>query len=360
MKIAANAGILTKALALAAGLDAGKHPLAALESVSVIAGDDTITIVRNVLEHQISLIVPATIERAGALALPSARLAALAAGFSATAELTIEDNGAAAKVRSGRSRYILPIIPSGDLPLPLAVPDATSVELIRADALALLAVDFCAAHDARTYLCGVHIADSDAGLFGVATNGYSLARRILPGVAGWGAGIIVPTAAIKISNKLLADKSIERLTLRHSARLLAVETPAAVFISRLVDGTFPDYGRVIPAPSGNTVTVPRAALLQALARLAAVGASTVQLRWVAGEPTLCLATNGDIEDVIDAETTGNGKGALAVDKLAALIDEFAGNTISLDVTDAATPVRITDSDDPSFLAVLAPTAGAPA
>jgi DNA polymerase-3 subunit beta len=357
MKATAAAGTLTKALALAAGLDAGKHPQAALEAVSVLAGDDIVSINRNVLENQISLAVSAAIERPGTLALPSARLAALAAGFPPGAEITIESDGAAAKVHGGRSRYRLPIIPSGDLPLALAVDvGAACVELGRSQALELFAAGFAAASDARVYLRGVHVADSDAGLVAAATDGYVLAHRILPGVTGWGAGIIVPTVAIKIITRLLADKSIERVILRHSATLLSIEVPSAVFVSRLIDGVFPDFVRIIPAPSGNTATVARGALLQALARLRAVSTSTVQLHWADGQPALRLTANGDTEDVVDAETSGRAKVALAVDKLATLLDEFAGKTVNLDVTGASTPVLISDGDDPNFLAVLAPTA----
>jgi DNA polymerase III subunit beta len=357
MKIAATAGTLTKALALAASLDAGKHPLAALEAVTLSAGTNAVAIARNVLECQISLTIPATIERPGVLALPSGRLAALAAGFSAASELTIEAGAQAAKVHSGRSRYRLPIIPSGDLPLALAVDaGAACVELGRSQALELFAAGFAAASDARIYMGGLFAVDSADGLVGVSTNGYSLARRILPNVTGWGAGIIVPTVAIKLIHKLVIDKSIERIALRHSKRLLSVETPAAIFITRLIDGTFPDYARIIPKPSTNTVTVAREALLQALTRIHAVGGEIGRLHWADGEPALHLMGDGDDTDIIDAETTGSGRVSLAVDKLAALLDEFTGKTINLDIVDPATPVRITDRDDLNFLAVLAPTA----
>ena len=358
MKIAANAGVLARALALAASLDVGKRPsAAALEAVSVIAGDGAVTIVRNVLDHQISLTVPATIELSGAMAMPNDRLAKLVVGFPATAELTIEDDGAA-KVCSGRSRYTLPSIPAEDLPLALTVAaDAARVELSRGQALALFAAGFCAAHDARTYLCGLYIADSDPGLVGVATNGYTLARRVLPDVTGWGGGVIVPTAAIKVVNKLLADRSVERVTLRHSGSLLAYEAPQAAFVSRLIDATFPDYARIIPKPAISVATVERDALVKAVARFAAIGGRTVRLSWADGALRL---TDGGAEDLIDAKISGDGKVVLAVDKLAALLDELTSKTVGLSVTDATTPVRFTDGDDASFLAVLAPTAGVPA
>jgi DNA polymerase-3 subunit beta len=354
MKIAANAGVLARALALAASLDVGKRPsAAALEAVNMIAGDGAVTIVRSVLDHQISLTVPATIELSGAMAVPNDRLAKLVVGFPAKAELTIEADAPAAKVRSGRSRYTLPIVPSGDLPLALSVAtDASRVELSRGQALALFATGFCVAHDARTYLCGLYIADSDTGLVGVATNGYTLARRVLHDTTGWGGGVIVPTAAIKVVNKLLADRSVERVTLRHSGSLLAYETPQAAFVSRLIDATFPDYARIIPKPAVSVATVERDALVKAVARFAAIGGRTVQLSWADGALRL---TDGGAEDLIDAETTGGGKVALAVDRLAALLDEFTGTTVNLDVTDG-TPVRITDRDDADFVVVLAPTA----
>jgi DNA polymerase III sliding clamp (beta) subunit (PCNA family) len=215
-----------------------------------------------------------------------------------------------------------------------AAADVGAVAVSRADALALFAASFAAAADKCLHLCGLSVSSGPEGVIGVSTDGYRLARRTLPNITGWSTGIIVPTDAIKIINKLF-DKSVERVFLRHSAALLAVETPAAVFISRLIDSTFSDYARVIPKSSDNTATVARTALLQALARLHAVGARTVQLRWTAGEPMLHLTANDDT-DVIDAETAGNGKVALAVDRLAALLDEFTGTTINLYITDAIT------------------------
>ena len=58
MKINANAGVLARALALAASLDPGKRPSAALEAVSITSGDGAVTLTRNVLNHQIYLLFP--------------------------------------------------------------------------------------------------------------------------------------------------------------------------------------------------------------------------------------------------------------------------------------------------------------
>ena len=253
---------------------------------------------RNTLDRQLTLTVPAAVERSGALALPSASLAALVDGFPPVADVVIEADGPAAQIRSGRGRYKLPVVAPDSMPAPLALAaDVGAVVVSRADALALFAAGFAAAptSDPRSYLWGLHVAGGPDGLAGVSTDGYQLVHRILPGVPGWGGGITIPTPAVKIVGKLLAAKSVERVVLRHSATLIAIETPTVVFISRLLDGTFPDFRAVVPKLSDNVATVGRAGLLQALARIHAVGARTVRLSWIAGSRALHL-TNADTED----------------------------------------------------------------
>ena len=90
------------------------------------------------------------------MAMPIDRFTALVTGFAATAQLIIEDDGAAARVRSGRSRYTRRLFRAGGLPLALTVAaDAARVELSRDQALALFATGFCAARDAtRTSYAG--------------------------------------------------------------------------------------------------------------------------------------------------------------------------------------------------------------
>jgi DNA polymerase-3 subunit beta len=201
MKVVANAGVLAKALALAASLENSKtfKTFAAAEVVNVSTGESTVTLSRNILESQITLTIPAVVERAGALAMPSDRLAALAAGFPAEATITIQVEGAGARIRSGRSVYKLPVIPATNLPLELAVPreGADGVELSRDQVAALFAPSFCTAHDERTYIAGVYIHDSAAGLISCGTNGHSLVQHTLRGITGFGSAITVPNAAIK-------------------------------------------------------------------------------------------------------------------------------------------------------------------
>jgi hypothetical protein len=126
--------------------------------------------VRNVLDHQISLTIPASIERGGTLVLPSAPLAALAAENPAAADISIESEAVAALVCSGRWRYTVPVVPPSNMPdqlslatADLATADIGSAELSRTDALALFGAGFAAANDERIYLCGLFIAGGRQG-----------------------------------------------------------------------------------------------------------------------------------------------------------------------------------------------------
>ena len=124
----------------------------------------------------------------------------------------------------------------------------------------------------RYYLNGILLHDTDAGLAAVATDGQRLARVILPGVTGLSQDrrLIVPKPAMKVLLKLLADKEVELLTLRRSASLLEITSTKFTFISKLIDAEYPAYERLVSASTDNTAILDRAALVQAVARIAAV------------------------------------------------------------------------------------------
>ena len=183
----------------------------------------------------------------------------------------------------------------------------------------------------RYYLNGILLHDTDAGLAAVATDGHRLARVILPGVTGLSQDrrLIVPKPAIKVLVKLLADKEVELLTLRRSASLIEITSTKFTFISKLIDAEYPAYERLVSASTDNTAILDRAALVQAVARVAAVVSDDkrlplVGLTWKAPEQALqlCVPDAPEIaDDPIEAEVSGRGRLAVQVKHLAQLLDE---------------------------------------
>lgn len=370
MKIAASAGELADALALAASLSDNKRisNIPGLEAVRLAAADDELTIAADVLDFAITLAVPAVVESPGEVAVSASKLSTLVAGFPAEATIEIRSDGAVCRVGSGRSRFKLPTIALQDMPAMLKLTEETGqVALAREEAVTLLVRPAFAASTEKTriYFGGVLLHDDEGALAAVATDGHRLIRTRVPGAAGLSSDLklIVPNAALKIIGKLLGNRDVERVTLRGSKTLLTLETSKACFTSKLIDSTFPDYKRLIPKPSGNTVTVDRVELLRALDRVAAVAEDqnryrVVGLMWSEGEPELrlCLVGSDAAADSIAAEVVGCGRVAAQIKLLSEMVDQLNGKTVNIDSGGAGQPILILDSDDVGALGLVLPFA----
>jgi hypothetical protein len=138
------------------------------------------------------------------------------------------------------------------------------------------------------------------------------------------------------------------------ALCLAVETGDFLFASKLIDGTFPDYQRIIPAVSANNASVDRAELAVALRRLAAVESDVplVALQWTDGNEIVLFlpAAPDNGHDVVAAEARGSALLAAPITQLAQLIDRLNGERITLDIDDSG-PIRVSVVGDASTLAL---------
>jgi DNA polymerase-3 subunit beta len=372
VKAVIKAGALARALSLAASLVETKCRIPALWHAHLVAAGDNLTITANALDFALKLCVPATVEASGETAetaVPSARLAALASGFPADAEITIgAEDKTTAVIACGRSRFKLPTLPLGDLPLMPAIDNETGrAGLDRPALLTPLSKPSFAisSEQTRFYLNGILLHDTKAGLAFVATDGHRLARAVLPGVTGLSQdrSLIVPKPAIKILVKLLADKAIDGVTLRRSATLIEVAAAPFTFVSKLIDADYPSYERVVPAPSKNSVIVDRVGLALALERIEAVTpeaktAPTVGLVWKAGDPALRVVVPGwpDLaDDLIAAEVSGTGRIAFQIRHGLELLDALGGDRVRVDSSAVArSPILITDPDDSDFTVVQMP------
>ncbi len=217
----------------------------------------------------------------------------------------------------------------------------------------------------RYYLNGILLHDTDAGLAAVATDGQRLARVILPGVTGLSQDrrLIVPRPAIKVLLKLLADREVELLTLRRSMALIEITSTKFTFISKLIDADYPAYERLISVSTDNTAIVDRAALVQAVARIAAVTSDDkrtplVGLTWKAPKKALqlCVPDAPEIaDDPIEAEVSGRGRLAVQIKHLAQLLDELGSVCVRIDAgASAGSAILVTDPDDANFTIIQMP------
>lgn len=304
------------ALALKRAIAPKTSPADILTHVRLQADGQALVVTSTDQRMEVSTRHAATVGEAGACLVPAAELRASLTGLRGPVSLAVEDGALlmtqpqAARVR----RYRFDALAQDLLP----VFDAREATEVPVDAPALAAalgrVEYAAAaNDVRHYLNGVYLGHAV-----VATDGHRLAMvdMALPEALG---EAIVPRPAIARLRRLLEGAEPGEATLRvyrtpasqdgsmaYASRALEVERDDETLITRLIDGRYPDAGRVIPAPVGDQVLLDADALSTVLGRLvalnAAAGRDTFGVRLVcrAGARELLLRTEG-AEDYVPAD-----------------------------------------------------------
>lgn len=373
MRISAPAKRLSAALSLAAAvIDDKKLKLEILKTIHLDAHGDEVVLRTNILDFALTICLRDIAASDGAVVVPGLVLARLIDAFATDASVTISDADSTAIIACGRSRYRLPALSPDDFPVPLQIHDELGhVVVTREVALRIFSAPLFAVgvQESRYYLSGICLHHSEGGLCAVATDGHRLCKVEFPGLSGLSPpgdfSLIVPSSAIAIVLKLLADKKFTNVTLRRSKNLFELSGEGVVFCSKLISGTFPDYARVIPHTTGNSVVVERLALASAIARIRAVAGDgkivpPIGLEWTegpgVGELRLCVAGWPDIaEDPIAAkEVSGNGHLAVSIGLFAEQIDELGGELVRLDSGGAMNPLLVTNPADAGIVTLVMP------
>jgi DNA polymerase-3 subunit beta len=371
MRIAASAGRLADALALAALALDNRVKVAILHAVHIRAADGVARLTVNSMDRAITVTVQAEAVEPGDAAIRAAALAGMAAGFPKDSAIEIEASGHRAQVRCAQAAYRLPVMPIEDLPEVAAIDVVTGeAELAREDLLAAIKqVTFAAATEAtRFYLNGILLHDEGSQLAAVATDARRLAKCRIPSAPfSQDLTCIVPLATIDPIVKLLGKSKAERVKLRRSKSLVEITAPEFAITSPLIDAVFPDYRRVIPAAPDNGATVDRADLVAALARLAAVAtterkiATLAGLEWSPAEPALRLSLpneTGVAADIIPATIAGSApvRTAAQLAHVTELAKELHGESVCIASNGNDNHILVTDPDSDAVLVVQMPCA----
>ena len=358
MKLNAKAGTLADALALAHVLveksDKMTKAIVALGAVHINATNDTISFSADILD----LAVVVRIDRGaaddieviepGEAAVSLSAMADLIEGFMADASVTINTTEKSLSIAADRGHFRLPIVPLTDLPAMLVINEEIGrLELPAADFLGLLKpVEVATVEAPVYYMAGVLLHNVGDDLVSVASDGRRLMRVAVPAAAFSATrDLIVPYETVHVVSKLLKATKPDTVILRRSKTLLAIETEQFTFHTKLIDADYPAYEKVIPAASNNIVTVDRAALIAALARIDAVAtksktATLAALEWGTNQLAVFLpAQPDDAFDLIAAETFGRACFAFPLGQVAELLEQLPGNQICIEV-DGPAPISI--------------------
>nr|WP_318283111.1 MULTISPECIES: DNA polymerase III subunit beta [unclassified Ochrobactrum] len=270
-------------------------------------------------------------------------------------------------IKSGRSRFRLQVLPASDFP-EMAVDDFTHEFSIAGSTLArvLATVGFAiSTEETRYYLNGVFMHRDGEHLAFVATDGHRLALMKLDAPAGSDGvpSIIIPRRTVALLQHFAEGD--EEIVLKLSERKMRIVLPDGTAItSKLIDGTYPDYQRVIPTSNDKSYTVDRAELADAINRVSTVSSERGRaVKFSFGQSELKMEVNnpdsGQAEDSIvisegyDDEVTIGFNHKYCLDVLGAV----STKEMRFDLSDPGAPCKVSpigaeDGDMPPLFVIM--------
>jgi DNA polymerase-3 subunit beta len=321
------------------------------------------------LDLEITEATAAKVERAGATTVPAHLLYDIVRKLPEGAEVMLrtDEDGNAMSVISGRSSFRLQCLPQSDFP---ELSAGSFSHIFRLDSAALKALidktQFAiSTEETRYYLNGIYLHTTGSGntqtLRAVATDGHRLAQVELPvpdGAAGM-PGIIIPRKTVGEVQRLIEDSTSE-VIIELSQGKIRFTLADVVLTSKLIDGTFPDYGRVIPAGNDKELIVDKKEFEQAVDRVSTVSSErgrAVKLSLSNGKLMLSV-TNPDSGSATEEVEVEYGSDPLDIGfnsrYLLDIAAQIEGDAAVLKLADPGSPTLIQDKDSKSALYVLMP------
>jgi DNA polymerase-3 subunit beta len=301
-------------LSSVSGIIERRHTLPILSNVLVERTAGALSFLATDIEIQIT--ARGKLDTAGearAITVGARKLVDILRALPEDAEVTLEQKDKRLTVKAGKSRFVLQTLPAEDFPR-LAKPSGETARFAlpqKALRRLLGLVQYSMAQqDIRYYLNGLLVVAEDKTLKLVATDGHRLAyasttlETSLPKLE-----VIVPRKTVLELSKLLADNDAE-VRVELSATQAAFAFVTVELVSKLVDGKFPDYTRVIPVGHKNKLSIGREQLRQALLRAAILSNEKFRgVRWVLTDGSLKIVSSNteqeEAEETLEVDYKGD-------------------------------------------------------
>ena len=367
MKATIERATLLKSLSHVQSVVERRNTIPILSNVLIEAGaDGTLKLMATDLDLQVIEVVQANVEQAGATTVSAHTLFDIARKLPEGSQVQLAASEGKMQVVAGRARFNLstlprddfPMIAEGDLPTRFALPVEDLRRIIDKTRFAI------STEETRYYLNGIflHVADGDTPVLkAAATDGHRLARVTIPrpdGAEGM-PDVIVPRKCVVELRKLLdeVDGSID-ITL--SPTKIRFGLGAAILTSKLIDGTFPDYSRVIPTANDKLLRIDPKSFMQGVDRVATIASEktrAVKMALDQDKITLSVTSpeNGTAAEEVSGEYSASGfEIGFNARYLLDILGQIEGDMVEVHLADAAAPTLIRENDKAQALYVLMP------
>ena len=371
MKFKADRATLLKALAHIQSVAEKRNTIPILANVLIAVRGGRLTLTATDMEIAIVEEVAANAGREGSTTAPAAVLFEIVRKLPDGAEVELDQAGGDAPLALRAGRYAtslnvlavddFPSMTAGSLPHRFRIPSVVLRGLIDRSRFAI------STEETRYYLNGIylHTAKGDAGdmLRAVATDGHRLARveTELPAGAAGMPGVIVPRKTIAELRKLL-DEAGEDVEIALSDTRIQFTVGTVMLTSKLIDGTFPEYDRVIPRDNDKVLRVGKRDFADAVARVSAISqerSRPVKLSLERHLLTLSAASpdQGTAKEELDEGRVSYDSSPIEIGFQARYLNDITDQidkNVEFVFSDSAAPTVVRDVDSPSALYVLMP------
>ena len=311
MKLSASRDTILKPLQAVIGVVERRQTMPILGNVLLVAQENQLSITATDLEVELLAEVELEVDSPGEITVPGRKLHDICRALPEGAKIELSVSGDRVTLKAARSRFTLSSLRASDFP---TVEEIAAQQTLKVDRQAfrrlLEKTHFSMAQqDVRYYLNGLLFETEGETLRAVATDGHRLALSEiqLANAAERNEQIIVPRKGVLELQRLLDDEGDVDLTM--GANHIRVQLNGIRFTSKLIDGRFPEYERVVPKDIQSVITADRGLLRQALQRAAILSNEKYRgVRLDLGENSLTIQANNpeqeEAEEALEVEYAG--------------------------------------------------------
>jgi DNA polymerase-3 subunit beta len=364
MKATIERATLLKSLGHVQSVVERRNTIPILSNVLIEAREDgSIRLMATDLDLQVDESVPANVTQAGATTVSAHTLFDIVRKLQEGSQVEISAAEGKMQVNAGRSRFSLstlprddfPVIAEGELPTRFELPAATLREIIEKTRFAI------STEETRYYLMGIFLHLIDDQLRAAATDGHRLARVTVakPDGADGMPDVIVPRKTVAELYRLLEELE-GTVEVSLSPTKVRFGLGSAVLTSKLIDGTFPDYNRVIPTANDKLLKLDPKSFSAGVDRVSTIASEktrAVKMSVDRDKVTLSVTSpeNGVATEEIPADYGSDGlEIGFNARYLLDILSEIDGDTVEVHLADAAAPTLLRENDKSNALYVLMP------
>jgi DNA polymerase III subunit beta len=362
MKFSGERQALLAPLQAVIGVVERRQTMPILGNVLVASREGHLSLTATDLEVELVARADVDVQQPGEVTLPARKLLEILRALPEGATVTIAVESDRALVRSGKSRFTLATLPASDFPLveDIRAQQAAAISQVELKRLLDKTHFSMAQQDVRYYLNGMLLEIAGETLRTVATDGHRLAFCEFGINSGSGSvqQVIVPRKGVLELQRLLGSEGVVELTI--GSNHVRVQVGDIRFTSKLIDGRFPEYGRVIPVAPPKQVKAHRDSLRAALQRAAILSNEKYRGIRLSVKPNVLVlqAHNPEQEEAEEElEVIYAGEEVEIGFNVTYLLEALAaveGGEVELGLTDGNSSCLVTSAEMPSAKYVVMP------